>query len=92
MKTYKEIANDIKSSLKNMLTADNTDAITSLDKQIDELIEQHKAQENEIAEVKDKLIDVVKNTSFKTASKDAEIGAQDKSLDEILTEELNKIK
>lgn len=55
----------IKQLLKDSLNDQNLDLITKLDKEIDNLSQTHEETEKELSSVKDKLIDVVKNTSFK---------------------------
>ena len=55
----------IKQILKDSLNDQNLDLITKLDKEIDNLSQTHEETEKELSSVKDKLIDVVKNTSFK---------------------------
>ena len=98
MEDFKKLLGETKSQLKAMLTKDSSqeqiDAITSLDKKLDGLNEAYSKKDEENNSLKDKLIDMVKNTSFKVdgASNDeTDIGGNQKSMDEIMAEELDKI-
>ena len=90
MQKINEELNYLRSKLKDMLNADNTEAITDLSKHIDALENEAKAQETKVSELKDKLVDYVKNTSFKGAPEET-IEDEHKSLDDILQENLAKI-
>lgn len=65
---YSEILARTKALLKESLNDTNLDLITSLDKALDELSDAHKLTEEDLSSTKDKLIEVVKNTSFKDDS------------------------
>lgn len=95
---FKKVLEETKIQLKGMLNKDSSqeqiNVITALDKNLDSLNEAYdqKSQENE--SLKDNLIEAVKNTGFKVNSSqqdDSGIGQNPKSMDEILTEELDKI-
>ena len=95
---FKKVLEETKIQLKGMLNKDSSqeqiNAITALDKNLDSLNEAYdqKAQENE--SLKDNLIEQVKNTGFKvngSQKDDSGIDQNPKSMDEILTEELDKI-
>ena len=84
MATFKELIAQYKTLLKENLNDSNLDLITKLDKGLDELSESHNKTEDDLSTTKDKLIEVVKNTSFKDDSEpyDKEIG---KTQDEPMT-------
>ena len=95
-KNWKEILTETKSQLKGLLTENSSqeqiNAITSLDKQLDALNEVYDQKEKENNSLKDNLIDMVKNTSFKVdnSSNSEFIDQNPKSMDDILVEELSK--
>ena len=98
MEDFKKVLGETKSLLKGMLNKESSqeqiDAITSLDKKLDTLNEAYSKKDEENNSLKDKLIDMVKNTSFKVdgaSSDETDIGGNQKSMDEIMAEELNKI-
>lgn len=92
---FKDSKNRIIDLLKDkILTADNTDIIAEISQELDSLSDEHEKTEKELTSVKDKLVDVVKNTSFKKE----EIDNQDKgetdepmSIDDASEEALNEI-
>lgn len=92
MKKFEENIALLKASLKEMVNADNAQAIASLDKIIDDAVEAHNATKEELVEAKNTIVDYVKNTSFKEPPKEDTPSLEIKSLDEIMLEELNKIK
>lgn len=94
--SIEEIITSLKSTLKDkVLTADNTEAVSLVDKGLDNILEEHAKTTKELSATKDKLVDVVKNTSFSTpASKgvSSDVGETEAlTLDEILEKELQKI-
>ena len=96
-KPWKDILTETKSQLKALLndksSQEQITAITSLDKCLDNLNEVYNQKEEEVNSLKDNLIDMVKNTSFKVdnSSNDDITDQNQKSMDEILKEELEKI-
>lgn len=96
-KPWKDILTETKSQLKALLndksSQEQISAITSLDKCLDNLNEVYNQKEEEVNSLKDNLIDMVKNTSFKVdnSSSDDIVDQNPKSMDEILKEELKKI-
>ena len=96
-KPWKDILTETKSQLKALLndksSQEQITAITSLDKCLDNLNEVYNQKEQEVNSLKDNLIDMVKNTSFKVdnSSSDDIVDQNPKSMDEILDEELKKI-
>ena len=95
-KNWKEILVETKNQLKGLLNENSSqeqiNAISSLDKQLDSLNEVYDQKEKEVNSLKDNLIDMVKNTSFKVdnSSNSDPMDQNQKSMDEILIEELNK--
>lgn len=65
MATFKELVAQYKSLLKENLNDSNIDLITKLDKGLDELSDSHKKTEEDLSSTKDKIIEMVKATSFK---------------------------
>ena len=70
MATFKEIMSGIKSLLKEELNDTNLDLFTQVDAKLDELSESHNKTEEDLSSTKDKLIEVVKNTSFKDSEQE----------------------
>ena len=84
MSKFTDTIMKLKDGLKELLTAENTEAITSLDKELDTLVETHETSEKQLQEVKDKLVDVVKNTSFKGAPEDVTKTEEPLTIDEAI--------
>lgn len=66
MGTFKELIANYKALLKENINDSNLDLITKLDKGLDELSASHEKTEQDLSSTKDKLIEVVKETSFKS--------------------------
>ena len=83
MATFKELISQYKALLKESLNDSNLDLITRLDKGLDELSESHTKTEEDLSSTKDKLIEVVKNTSFRDESEplDPNANTQDEVMD-----------
>ena len=90
MTKFEEKYNEFKEFLKGSLTGDNVDFITTLTTHLDELNTEHKSVEQENSSLKDKIVEYVKNTTFKEPPKE-ETHNEDKSIDEILTESIDDI-
>lgn len=97
MANFKELVASIKGLLKDNLNDTNLDLITKVDKGIDELSVKYEETEKDLVNTKDKLIEVVKNTSFKDDSEANQNPAItdepmdiDKALELAINEELNK--
>lgn len=89
--TFDEILKSTKEKLEGMLTADNTETITSIVSQLDDLDKVNKTNVQEIADLKDRIVSYVKNTQFKEPPKDS-IDDKPKTFEEISAENLEKIK
>lgn len=68
--TFDELITKIKEDLKSMLNKDNTEVITKLDKNIDELVVSHQAVEKKLSDTVDLYINQMKSTGFKTPQGD----------------------
>lgn len=97
MATFKELIAEYRTLLKENLNDTNLDLFTKLDKKLDQISELHNKTEEELSTTKDKLIEVVKNTSFKDDSEaldpnkdtqDEPLGI-DEALELAIKEELN---
>lgn len=88
MKTFNDFYNALKDGLNNLLTADNTEAVTNLVNSLDGIKDLHQSQEEEMTKLKDKMVDIVRNTTF---AKQPEDIIEEKSIDDIMNDELNKI-
>ena len=98
MSKYAELMAKIKGHLKESLTKDSSkeeiEKISAMDKELDELNEEHEKLVKENGSLKDSLIESVKNTGFKVNGKEVDdIGTHEetKSMDDIMNEELAKI-
>ena len=98
MSDFTKVLAETKSQLKGMLTKDSTQeqiaVITELDKKLDSLNEAHTHQSQELETLKDKLIESVKATGFKVPNSqqdDSGVDRNQKSMDEILKEEMDKV-
>ena len=93
---FKEVLSKTKAQLKGMLKSDSSQedikTISEIDKQLDSLDEAYQTKEKENLSLKDDLIASVKNTGFKVTNskEDSGIDQDQKSMDQILAEELEK--
>ena len=70
---FKSAYEKIKGYLGKSLTAENTDEITELGKDLDLMKESMEKEEKDHTETKNKLVDYVKSTSFKADDKPDDI-------------------
>lgn len=70
MTKYDEICNNLKQQLESLLNADNTEQITKAVASLDELSKEHEATAVENSNLKNKIVDIVKGTTFKEQSKE----------------------
>ena len=97
MTDYKKIMDETKIQLKDLITKDSSQEfikiITKLDKNLDSINEVVENKDKEIMSLKDDLISAVKGTGFKVSgSSNDDIDDQNqKSMDDIMLEELEKI-
>lgn len=93
MNKFDEKMNNIKEQLKSLLTADNTEQITKAVASLDELSNEYQASVNENSNLKNKIVEIVKGTTFKEQSKEANSlePEGEVSLDEALKQAEQKI-
>ena len=98
MSDFLKILSETKTQLKGMITKDSSQeqikVISEVDKNLDSLSKAFQDKEQEISSLKDDLIASVKSTGFKvngTPSDDSGANETEKSMDEIMQEELDKI-
>lgn len=87
-----ESISHVRELLKDLVTAENTEGIAKLSKEFDNLEGLTQSLKNENLELKDKVVEMVKGTI--TSTKPSEVNQVEeaqKSLDEIMIEEANKI-
>ena len=68
MAKFKELMSSVKTLLKEKLNNENLELFTEVDKKLDEISVAHEETEKDLSSTKDKLIEVVKSTSFKDDS------------------------
>ena len=93
MNKFYEKMNNIKEQLKSLLTADNTEQITKAVASLDELSNEYQASVNENSNLKNKIVEIVKGTTFKEQSKETDSLEPERevSLDEALKQAEQKI-
>ena len=93
MNKFDEKMNNIKEQLKSLLTADNTEQITKAVASLDELSNEYQASVNENSNLKNKIVEIVKGTTFKEQSKETDSlePEGEVSLDEALKQAEQKI-
>lgn len=93
MNKFDEKMNNIKEQLKSLLTADNTEQITKAVASLDELSNEYQASVNENSNLKNKIVEIVKGTTFKEQSKETDSLEPERevSLDEALKQAEQKI-
>lgn len=62
--SFEEYLSSLKKRLESLMTADNTETITSAVKDLDELNKLHGETTNEVSSLKNKIVDIVKGTTF----------------------------
>ena len=65
MGKHEDSIKNLKETLNSLLTAENTDTITKAVSELDELAKIHADDEKEKVELKDRIVNLVRNTSFK---------------------------
>lgn len=95
---FRKILSETKAQLKEMIKSESSQEdirkISEIDKQLDSLDEAYQLKEKENISLKDDLIASVKSTGFKVGNSDHDdsgIEQDQKSMDEIMQEELAKI-
>ena len=94
-KEWQELLSETKALLKNSITTESSkeqiDQVAKIDSQIDGLNKAYEELDKEYESLKDSYLEQVKNTGFKSNEADNDISGETKSLDEIMSEELQKI-
>ena len=93
MNKYDELMAQAREELKNLLTADNSEQITKVVATLDELANTHKQTTDENSNLKNKIVDIVKGTTFERQSEDANAYEPQKALsvDEALEQATKEI-
>ena len=93
MKTYGELIKNLKDNLNSLLTADNTELITQAVSELDELSKLGDDKDKEILGLKDRIVDIVKNTSFAENPKSEEkhLVEEPKDIDKAFEDGIAKI-
>lgn len=87
-----ESTNLVKTLLKDLVTADNTEAIAKVNKALEEVENNANTMETENISLKDKIVEMVKGTiSTEKPSEENEVDDTPKDIDTILLEEAEKI-
>lgn len=79
-----------KEGLKALMTPENADAIAGIVAQLDEAEKEHKNLQEQNQGLKDKYVDIVSNLTFPEKPNN-DIEPQQKTLDEIMAENLQKV-
>ena len=92
MNKISEILNQCRNLIKDLVTADNTESIAKVTKSLDEVENEANTMATENTSLKDKIVDMVKNSIVSTNEPSQPTQEETpKSLDEIMIEEANKI-
>lgn len=91
---YKEKIASLKENLNSLLTAENTDTITKAVSQLEEIEKIHESDNAEKQELKNRIVDIVKNTSFKDVKDGNKIDEHPQvvDVDVAISQAINKIK
>lgn len=65
---FKDVFESLKKLLKDNLTTENTEFLTKMDKALDNLNVEHTTTETKLTQAQDKILEIVKSTSFKIDS------------------------
>lgn len=91
---FEEVMTQLKNDLKGLIKSDSDtkfiEQITALDNKADEISAAHKAAQEELQETKNKFVEYVKSYGFKQPTGGEEEPPANKSLDEIMSEELKQ--
>ena len=79
-----------KAELKALMTPENADAIAGVVAHLDEAEKEHTTLQEQHQGLKDKYVGIVSNMTFPEKPKD-EVGVEQKSLDDIMKDNLNKV-
>ena len=91
MKSFLELQNELLEDLKTLTTADNVEVIQRMKSSINNMTDTHKSAQDENTRLKDKIVSMVNGTIVSNEKSKDDLECQ-KTLDEIMLEQLNKIK
>lgn len=74
----------IKALFKENLTADNTEQITAMDKEVDIMQEEFNKLKEDYSKLQDKYVDIVKNTAFKDVDSNSNDNSEPLSIEDAL--------
>ena len=86
----KEI-NEIKEALKGLVNEENAPKIAEIGTKLDAITSEHEKVKQDLSDIKDSYIGIVKNTTLATTHKEDDIEVTPKSLDDIMMEEAQKV-
>ena len=89
--TLEESIAKVKESLKKIVTAENTEAVAQVSKDLDEVENLGKKIETDNTSLKDRIVEMVKDSISTKTPKDDVTSEKEKSLDDIMLEEAQKI-
>lgn len=94
---FEEYIKNVKSSLQSLITKDSPtefiEKVSSIDKQIDDVVNAHELTTQELQDTKEALVNHVKSTGFnKPAKDDSNEVETPKSLDDIMKDSLEQFK
>lgn len=89
--TFEETMKKAKDSLQSLLTAENTETVTGLVADFDNLSAEYKKRGEKIGELQDTLVKYVRGTAFNSPSGDDPAGGDTKSIDDIISDSLDKV-
>lgn len=94
---FEEYINNIKSSLQSLITKESStefiEKVSSIDKQIDDVVNAHELTTHELQDTKETLINHIKSTGFsKPAADNSNEVETPKSLDDIMKDSLEQFK
>ena len=91
MKSFLELQNELLEDLKTLTTADNVEVIQRMKSSINNMTDTHKSAEDENTRLKDKIVSMVNGTIVSNEKPKDDL-ERSKTLDEIMLEQLNKMK
>ena len=92
MSKLNELLQSLRGKISGLVNDTNTDAVAEISKELDDIDKEVKAQETDLVDCKNKIVEMVKATIVsKEPPKDANQVETQKTLDEIMIEEANKV-
>lgn len=73
MNKYDELISNLKNQLQSLLNADNTEAITKAVSTLDDLTKEHQTVLDDNSNLKTKIVEIVKGTTFKEQSEERRV-------------------